>query len=191
MANHKNDHSHELTATVAIREEVDRALGTSVSAKQKQEVVQRVEQIVERYSSPYPDADYLAKIEQLAPGATRDILTASMDDLQHRRKMDERQLELRENELKLVEKIADSEARSVGQGRWIGFSAYIACLVFSAGIYALGSEKLALAGFGAAVIGIIGQLIRGSTSSAVTVSAEKVSSEQDNKPGAKPPKSAN
>jgi hypothetical protein len=185
MANHKNDHSHELTATVALRKEVGEALGTALPAKQKQEVVQRVEQIVERYSSPYPDPNYLAQIEQLAPGATRDIINASIEDLQHRRKMDERQLDLHEREMNLVQGIADAETRSVRQGRWIGFCAYLACLAFSGGMYVLGSEMLAIAGFSTAATGIIIQLIRGSTSSSVTVSAEKNSPER-NKSVAKP-----
>lgn len=172
MANHKNDHSHESVVTVAVRQEVERAIAASVPVDKRQELVQRVEQIVDRYSSPYPDAAYLEKIERLAPGATRDIINASVEDLKHRRRMDERQADLHASEIELVHDLAAAETSSVGQGRWIGFSAYIACLLFSGTMYALGSEKLAFAGFGTAALGIIVQLIRGGGGNAVKISTE-------------------
>lgn len=177
MANHTNDHSHELTTTVAVREEVDRALGPNFPGKQRQEVVQKVEQIIERYSSPYPDPQYLGQIEKLCPGATKDIIAASIEDLQHRHKIEAGAQEVKREEISLIKGIAQAEVGSVKQGRWLGFAAYIACLIFSGVMFYLGSEHLALAGFGAAALGIIAQLIRGGGSSSFQMTAEQQAEE--------------
>jgi Predicted membrane protein (DUF2335) len=167
MPTHKNN--HELTRTVAVREEVGRAIGQSVPAKQRNEVVQKVEEIIERYSSPYPDPNFLERIEKLSPGAAKQIIDCTVAELEHRQSMDLKQLDIHSKEIDLVSVIAKAETQSSNQGRTLGFLAYIACLVFSASTYFMGSEKLALAGFGAAAAGIIVQLIRGSSSSSVTV----------------------
>ena len=173
MANHKNDHNHEMTTTVAVRAEVDRALASAVpQGRQRKEVVERVEQIIERYSSPYPDPKYLEQIEKLAPGATKEIIVCTIEELRHRQKMESEANELKREEIALVKDIAKGERDSTTQGRWIGFAAYLVCFAFSAAIYALGSETLASLSFGAAVLGIIGQLIRGGSRSVVLKTEE-------------------
>lgn len=173
MANHKNNHSHEQVTTVAVRAEVDKALSqSSLPANKRREVAEKVEQIVERYSSPYPDPKYLEQIEKLAPGATADIIACAVADIRHRQKMDEASLASKQDEIGLVRYIASIEVASTRQGRTLGFLAYIACLVFSGAMYSLGSEALALAGFGAAALGIIAQIIRGGAGSSITVNAE-------------------
>jgi hypothetical protein len=174
MSHHNN---HERT-TVAIREELEKAIGSSVPGNRREEVFAKIERVVDRYSSPYPDPSFLQQIEALAPGSAAEIVRASIQDLDHRRSVENRQLDLKSQELSLVKGIADGEFKSTGQGRLYGFLAYLGCLSFSAGTYYLGSEALALAGFGAAALGIVSQLIRGQTSSAVTVTAERVSEEK-------------
>lgn len=180
-----HENNHELTR-VALREEVERSLESvlpsNVPAKQKREAVTRVEQIFERYSSPYPDANFLARIEELSPGSAKLIISATIEDLAHRRAMDIRQADQRDSEMKLVKGIADGELNSVRQGRWLGFYAYLACLIFSGAMFLAGSEKLAFAGFGAAALGIIAQLIRGG-SSGISITATQA---PDEKPDQQP-----
>lgn len=145
------------------------------------EAVARVEQILERYSSPYPDPIFLAKIEELAPGSAERIVTATLEDLQHRRVMDLRQADIKSQELTFVKDIAGAEVSSVKQGRWLGFFAYLACLGFSGAMYYAGSEKLAFAGFGAAAIGIVAQLIRGGSSGISITAATPPNDDDDDK----------
>ncbi len=172
MSDHQNN--HELTR-VSLREEVERTLEgvlpASVPLRQKREVFTKVEQIVERYSGPYPDPDFLRQLNEIAPGSAQEIIKATIEDLAHRREMDRRQLDVKQEELDLVRTIAANEVGSVKHGRTIGLIAYLACLTFSATSFALGSQTLALAGFGAAALGIIAQLIRGG-SGGVTISTE-------------------
>ncbi|MDR3483700.1 MAG: hypothetical protein P4M05_02170 [Bradyrhizobium sp.] len=176
-----HDNNHEITR-ISFREEVERSLESvlpaNVPAKQKREAVTRVEQILERYNSPYPDPNFLAKIEELAPGSAEKIVAATLEDLQHRRAMDLRQADIREREINFVKDIANSEVGSVKQGRWLGFLAYVGCLIFSGTMYYAGSEKLAFAGFGAAAIGIVAQLIRGG-SSGISITAGKSGDDDD------------
>lgn len=169
-----HENNHEVTR-VSFREEVERSLESTlpstVPAKQKREAATRVEQILERYSSPYPDPQFLARIEQLAPGSAKDIVAATLKDLEHRRSIDTKKLELKSEEIGLIKGITSGEMASVRQGRFIGLAAYLACLLFSGTMFVLGSQTLALAGFGAAALGIITQLIRGGGSSGVMISA--------------------
>jgi uncharacterized membrane protein len=184
-----HENNHELTR-ISLREQVERSLESvlpaNVPAKQKREAVTRVEQILERYSSPYPDPNFLAKIEELAPGSAEKILSATLQDLEHRRAMDLRQADLKEQEISFIKEIAGAEVGSVKQGRWLGFFAYIACLVFSGAMFYAGSEKLAFAGFGAAALGIIAQLIRGGGSGISITAAASSSEDGADKPDAAP-----
>lgn len=168
-----HDNNHELTR-IALREEVERSLESvlprDLPDKKRREAATKVEQILERYSSPYPDPNFLTRIEELAPGAAGEIITATLKDLEHRRAMDICEVEARDNEISLVRELARGEMNSVQQGRWLGFAAYLACLLFSGTMYVLGSERLAIAGFGAAALGIIVQLIKGG-SSGISISA--------------------
>jgi uncharacterized membrane protein len=184
-----HENNHELTR-IALREEVERSLESvlpsTVPARKKQEAATRVEQLFERYSSPYPDPNFLARIEELAPGSTKQIIAATLEDLTHRRTMDMREADQKEREMNFVKDIASTEVGSVRQGRWLGFFAYIACLVFSGTMYSAGSEKLAYAAFGVAALGVISQLIRGGQSGlSITASATE---EDDEKDGEKPGK---
>jgi hypothetical protein len=85
-------------------------------------------------------------------------------------RLDKLELDVRQREIGLVQGLASGEVGSVRQGRWLGFFAYIACLIFSGTMFVLGSETLALAGFGAAALGIIVQLIKGG-GSGISISA--------------------
>lgn len=161
-----HENNHEMTR-IALREEVERSLESvlpTVPEKKKREAATRVEQLFERYSSPYPDPQTLARIEELAPGSTEKIIAATLQDLEHRRTMDLREADQKEREMNFVKEIATVEVNSVRQGRWLGFFAYIACLTFAVVMYRSGSENLAYAAFGTAAIGIIAQLIRGGSS---------------------------
>lgn len=181
MANHKNDHSHEQITTVAVRAEIDKALSeSSLPANKRKEVVAKVEQIVERYSSPYPDPRYLEQIEKLSPGATKEIIDCAVSDIRHRQKIDETNALIKKDEIALVRHIASIEISSNRQGRILGFLAYISCLIFSGTMYYLGSIELALAGFGAAALGIISQIIRGGVRQFVSVKAEVKEPEKNN-----------
>jgi uncharacterized membrane protein len=183
-----HENNHELTR-ISLREEVERSLEGvlpgNFPAKQKREAVARVEQILERYSSPYPDPNFLAKIEELAPGSAERIVAATLEDLQHRRTMDLRQADLKSEEINFVKEIAGAEVGSVRQGRWLGFFAYLACLIFSGAMFYAGSEKLAIAGFGAAAIGIVAQLIKGGSSGiSITASPPNGDDDKPDKPDA-------
>jgi Predicted membrane protein (DUF2335) len=178
-----HENNHELTR-IALREEVERSLESVLPAnvpdKKKREAATKVEQILERYSSPYPDPATLARLESLAPGSAGQIIAATIQDLEHRRTMDARNLDVREREIGLVKELAGGEIGSVRQGRWLGFFAYIGCLAFSGSMHVLGSETLALAGFGTAALGIIAQLIRGG-GSGISVSAADAPDEKEPK----------
>ena len=171
MADHPNNHNRERTQTV-LREEVEKALGNNVPAKRVQDVVTRVGQIVDKYSSPYPDSEWLTQVEILAPGCTRDIVAASIDDLRSRRELEEKALALKDKELGLIQSIADGERSSTSQGRYVGFSAYLVAYIFSGIMYYIGAHELAYLGFGAGSLGIIAQLIKGGATNAVTVTAK-------------------
>ncbi|WP_131196372.1 hypothetical protein [Lichenihabitans psoromatis] len=173
MTEHPNNHSRERTHTVAIRDAVERALGSSVSEDQMQDVATRVGQIVDKYSSPYPDSEWLGAVERLSPGLTKSIVEASIEDLKHRRHLEEQSLKIKAQEISLVAGIARGERESTSQGRMIGFLAYIAAYAFSALAYYLGAKELSYLFFGAGSLGIVTQLIRGGRSeSSVMVTAE-------------------
>src|SRR4051794_20564119 len=102
MANHKNDHSRELIRTVAVRAEVDRALSqASLPANKRREVAEKVEQIVDRYSSPYPDPKFLEQVESLASGSAREIITCAINEVSHRQRMDEEAIAVKKEEIAL------------------------------------------------------------------------------------------
>lgn len=179
-----HENNHELTR-IALREEVERSLESVLPAnlpdKKRREAATKVEQILERYSSPYPDPATLGRLESLAPGSASEIIAATIRDLEHRRQMDAQQLDLRKEEIALVRGLAAGEVGSIRQGRWLGFFAYLACLGFSGSMYVLGSEPLAFAGFGAAALGIIAQLIRGG-GSGISISATQEPEPEDKEP---------
>lgn len=78
----------------------------------------------------------------------------------------------KERDTNLLKEIENIEVRSVREGRWLGFLAYISCLFFSGYMYLAGSEHLAYVAFSAAAVavGIIVQLIRGGKSGVSIIS---------------------
>ncbi|MBX3568766.1 MAG: hypothetical protein KF914_11965 [Rhizobiaceae bacterium] len=161
-------HQSEKTTTIgiAVRQEVDRALGpTNLPEKQRQEVAVQLSKIVDRYSSPYPEVGYLEQIEKLSPGSTAKIIDATIKHLEHCHLNDMRDLDVKEKEIALVESVSVVDARSSLHGRILGFSAYVILILFSGVAYYMGASTLSYAAFGASVLGVIGQLITGSKSS--------------------------
>lgn len=149
---------------MSIRDEVAQAISGAVPEPKRQEVISRVEKILERRSGPIPDPHLIAQIEALVPGAAKQILEESLKEMQHRREIEKRELDLQQSEIYMVTGISKGEFASVSQGRWIGAVAYFVCFCFAAGFYQLGSEKLALVCLGTAALGVVGQLIRGAVS---------------------------
>jgi Predicted membrane protein (DUF2335) len=85
-----HENKHELTR-ISLREEVERSLESvlpgNLPDKKKREAATKVEQILERYSSPYPDPATLSRLETLAPGCAGQIIAATIKDLEHRREI--------------------------------------------------------------------------------------------------------
>lgn len=168
------ENNHELTR-VALREEVEKTLSdvlpTSLPAEKKQTAVSRVEQIIERYSSPYPDPVFLAHINDIVPGSAREILDASLEHLRHQQSIEKGQQAIQNRQIDLVKDLTEGELLSTRQGRTLGFLAYLSCLVFAAGAAYFGYEWLAGLSFTVAALGVIIQIIRGGKS-AVSVTTD-------------------
>jgi len=163
MSKSPNNHHSERTTTVAVsvREEVSRAIGSTLPDKQKNEVIARVSQIAERYSSPYPDSDYLAEIEKLSPGATKDIIAASIVHMANCHENDMKELSVKEKEIDLVDRLTKRDLESVKHGRVLGTLCFIILLLFSGFMHWIGAQTLSYVAFGASVLGIISQIIGG------------------------------
>ncbi|GAB6845265.1 putative membrane protein [Methylorubrum rhodinum] len=145
-----------------VREDVERALGgVPLPAQKKQEVATAIGAAVERYISPYPHPDVIAQIDKLAPGSAALIVQTAVDTIRHNNEIEKRELDLKEKEIELVDKISTADYGSVSQGRKYGLFAFVCILLFSAGMYYLGAEKLAYIAFGVGSLAIVGQLILG------------------------------
>ncbi|MGU3387741.1 hypothetical protein ACLBYG_24760 [Methylobacterium sp. D53M] len=145
-----------------VREEMERALsGTSLPVQKKQEVLTRVGAVVERYISPYPHPDVLRQIENLAPGSTALIVQTAADTIKHNNDIENREIDLKEKELALIDTLAREDFNSVRQGRRYGLFAFVVILVFAGAMYYLGAKELAYIAFGVGSLGIVGQLITG------------------------------
>jgi uncharacterized membrane protein len=179
MAKKDNNHNHELT-TISVREQVERVLiEGSVPVPKRQEVAERIEKIVyERSSGPLPDVNIIAGLEQIVPGCGREIMADAIKEMQHRRDVEKRELDLREKEMTFIQGVAQGEFRSVTQSRIIGVIAFLAILLFAGWSFYMGSEKVALLALGAAAISVVGQLIRGGAS-VFRITSEAKSSEAD------------
>jgi hypothetical protein len=169
MAGHDND--HELTR-ISVREEVERALEELVPGKQRQEVAARVEQIFERRTGPLPDLGHITGLDQLVPGCGREIVSAALREMEHRREVQKRELDLHQAELDLMKSITSGEFRSVREGRLLGSITYGACFAFSFVAMYMHANQVALAAIGTAAVGVVVQIVRGGWSPSVRITSE-------------------
>lgn len=165
MSKTPNNHQSERTTTTAesLRDKIGRALGSQIPERDRQEVSTRVAQVVEKYSSPYPDAGYLREIEAICPGATQQIISASIQGMENNHKSDMREHDNRAAEINLVDKITNRDYWSVTYGRRYGFAAFSFLLLFSGSMFYLGAEYPAYGAFVLASVGVVQQLISGNS----------------------------
>lgn len=179
MSSGKNrDESHEIT-TVHFREEIQGIVEETlpkVSERERNALVSRLEGKLSIYSSIYPHPSFLSAVEELAPGATQQIIAATLENMRHRQQVENQEVALQQNEQVIAERIVGNESASLTQGRRYGFAAFIACLGFAIVCLHMGYPYIAGAGLGTAAIGVIVALINGTRDSS-RVTVQKASAE--------------
>lgn len=132
-----------------VAEEINKRLGSLVSAGQRSQIVAQMTALVkeESFSGPIPHPRHLAEYNQIVPGSASMLINMAKSDLDHTHRLQERALEADISDMK--------------QGRWLGFAALVILMIGAIVCGLMDKDTIALALLGATVVGTIGQLIKG------------------------------
>jgi uncharacterized membrane protein len=135
-----------------LAQEIAKRIGNLIPQGQKAQVVAQVVSLVseERFSGPIAHPRHLREYEDICPGAADRIIRMAEQSLAHGQSVQKSALNA---------DIADMQA-----GRRYGFWALISLIIAASCATYFGHELIAGAFLGAGVLGVIGQLIQGSSS---------------------------
>lgn len=132
-----------------VAEEINKRLGSLVSASQRSQIVAQMTALVkeESFSGPIPHPRYLAEYDRIVPGSASMLINMAKADLDHAHRLQERALE--------------ADISDMQQGRWLGFAALVILMIGAIVCGLMDKDAIALALLGATVVGTIGQLVKG------------------------------